>query len=365
MARPSTFAIVGSGWRAEFFARVARALPEQLTLVGAVVRRPESVGPVSERWGVPVFLSTDELVSKERPDFVITSVPRAVNPELVATLVASGTPVLSETPPAADLEGMRQLWAAVGERQMVQVAEQYLLLPGHAARLELVHQGVIGQPTSVQVSSTHDYHAVSMMRGFLGAGFGRSTVAAVRFSAPLANPLLRDRWNDDDTPKAASTILATIDFGGASGLYDFTDNQWHNQLRLRRVLVRGSLGEIHDDTVVHLAAPRTIVKSPLVRSQLGHDLNLDGHDTEHLSFEGKVVWRNPFLGARLMDDEIAVGSILVATGAWARQEGAAPYPLAQGCQDHLIGLAMHEAAERGTKVITGLEPWANQKSLDR
>jgi predicted dehydrogenase len=361
MVGPSKFAIVGSGWRAEFFARLARLLPERLTLVGAAVRRPESVEEVSQRWGTAVYLSPDELVSKQHPEFVITSIPRSVNPEVVAALVASGAPVLSETPPATDLEGMRKLWAEVGDSQLVQVAEQYLLLPGHAARLEVVKRGLIGQPTSAQVSSTHDYHAVSMMRGFVGAGYGPATVSAVRFSGPLSNPLLRDHWNEDDTPQPASTILATIDFGGSWGLYDFTDNQWHNQLRLRRVLVRGSLGEIEDDTVVRLAAPRTIIRSPLLRYQLGQDLNLDGHDTEHISFEGNVVWRNPFLGARLMDDEIAIASIMVATGAWARQEGAPPYPLARACQDHLIGLAMLEAAEKQAPVVTGVEPWADKE----
>ena len=32
-----------------------------------------------------------------------------------------------------------------------------------------------------------------------------------------------------------------------------------------------------------------MLRSEIVRSQLGHDLNLDGHDTEHMSFDGEVV----------------------------------------------------------------------------
>ena len=112
----------------------------------------------------------------------------------------------------------------------------------------------------------------------------------------LVDPLDRAGWTKDDRPKNAVTTIATLDFGDSSGLYDFTDNQWHNQLRLRRVLVRGSRGEIQDDAVVHLAGAHTILKSPILRSQLGYDLHLDGYDTEHLSFEGQVLWRNPFLG---------------------------------------------------------------------
>ena len=83
-----------------------------------------------------------------------------------------------------------------------------------------------------------------MIRGLLGIGFEPVKVSALRFTAPLVDPLSRTGWTGDDTPKEAATTLATMDFGGASGLYDFTDNQWHNQLRLRRIVIRGSHGEI-------------------------------------------------------------------------------------------------------------------------
>jgi predicted dehydrogenase len=81
-------------------------------------------------------------------------------------------PVLAETPPAPDLDGLRGLWSAVGASGLVQVAEQYLMMPSHAARAALVATGVIGTPTQVQVSSTQQYHAIALIRGLLGAGRG-------------------------------------------------------------------------------------------------------------------------------------------------------------------------------------------------
>jgi predicted dehydrogenase len=360
MASAGTFGIVGSGYRAQLLVSVAQRVPERLTLVGAAVRRAEAVGEVSRRWGVPVYLSPEELFLQARPDFVLTCVPRTVNPAIVSSLVELGAHVLTETPPAQDLPAMRSLWEAVGKRELVQVAEQYHLYPGHAARYELVRSGTLGRAGSVQVSSTHGYHAVSLMRRFLGAGYGQVRVSASVFRAPLVDPLARGGWTDDDTEKEARTVLAAVDFGdGASGLYDFTDNQWHNQLRHRRIVVRCSRGEISDDSVARLAGPRTILRSPLVRSQLGYDLNLDGYDTEHISFEGEVLWRNDFLGARLMDDEVADAAIMVATAAWAKGEGPPPYPLAEGCQDHLVALAIEEAASTGRNVVTGVEAWSS------
>jgi hypothetical protein len=91
------------------------------------------------------------------------------------------------------------------------------------------------------------------------------------------------------------------------GLYDFTDNQWHNQLRTRRIVIRGSAGEIANDEVVRLIGPRTIVRSPLVRRQTGYDLDLDGFDTDHISLGDTILYRNPFPGLRLSDEEIAIG----------------------------------------------------------
>lgn len=100
---------------------------------------------------------------------------------MIARVVACGVSVLAETP---DLPGLRALWADVGGSGLVQVAEQYLLMPSHAARAALVRFGAIGTPTQVQASSTHQYHAVSLMRGLLGAGGGAVTVRATRTTAP-------------------------------------------------------------------------------------------------------------------------------------------------------------------------------------
>lgn len=353
----TTFGIIGTGWRSRFFVRLAATLPDRLRATGVVTRTAARAAEVSEGWGVPAFQSVADLLGHERPDYVIVSVPWPVTPDAIRTLVALGVRVLAETPPAPDLDGLRSLWSDVGASGLVQVAEQYRLMPGHAARLAVVGRGVIGEATSVQLSSTHLYHAVSLIRGFLGVLGEPATVHAHDFVAPLVNPLTPEGWTGDDAPRPATTTLATIDFGGRMGLYDFTDNQWWNPLRARRLVIRGSRGELVDDRVTRLADPTTPVESPLVRRQTGLDLNLEGLDLKHITFDGEVVYRNPFAGSGLSDDDLAVADLAERTGAWARDEGPAPYPLAEACQDHLIGLAIGESARTGRPVRTGPEPW--------
>ncbi|MEW9549594.1 Gfo/Idh/MocA family protein [Nonomuraea sp. NPDC050783] len=354
----TTFGAIGSGRRTRFFLRLAAAVPDRLRVAGVVTRSAERGEEVTARWGVPAFRTVGELLRHERPDYVAAAVPWPAMPDAIREVARHRTPVLAETPPAPDLDGLRALWRDVGATGLVQVAEQYLLMPGHAARLALVRDGVIGEPTSVQVSSTHLYHAVSMIRGLLGVGFEAAEVRAGAFEAPLANPLTPDGWSGDDTPQRLTTTIATLDFGGRTGLYDFTDNQWWNPLRMRRIVVRGSIGELADDRVVRLVDPTTPVESVLIRRDTGVDLNLELRDLKHISFDGRVVYRNPFEGAGLSDDDIAVADILERTGAWARGEGPAPYPLAEACQDHLIALAIGESARGGGPAVTGKEAWA-------
>ena len=353
---PVRYGVVGAGWRAEFFARLAVAVPEEIDVVAVVARRPESAERLGRR-GYPTVATVAELI-EARPDFVVVCVPAAAAPGVITQLVHDGVPVLAETPPAPDLDGLQRLWAQVGGSGLVQVAEQYLAMPGHAARLELVRRGLLGSVSSVQVCSTHGYHAVSMIRGFLGAGFGPATVTARRFRAPLVQPLTRSGWSDDAAAEPAWTTIATLDFGPVSGVYDFTDNQWHNPLRARRLVIRGSHGEIVDDVLTRMTGPRTVVSSPLVRRRSGVDLDLTGFESEHISFEGSLLWANAFVGHRLSDEEIAIATMLTRTASWVRGRGPEPYPLAQACQDQLLSLAVEQAALTRRDVPTVRAPWA-------
>jgi hypothetical protein len=171
--------------------------------------------------------------------------------------------------------------------------------------------------------------------------------------------LSRAGWTGDEEEHPTTTTIATLDFGdGRSGVYDFTEQQTRNQLRFRRLTVRGSAGELHNDEVVRMTGPDTLVRTPLVRRQTGYDLDLIGYETEHISLGSEVLYRNPYPGRRWMDDEIAVATLLERTASWVRGEGPAPYPLAEGAQDQHIALAIEESAVTDTTITTSREAWS-------
>lgn len=357
--RPVRFAMVGSGWRARFFWRMAHLMPGRFELTGVVTRTAERGAQVTAEWGVPTYRTLAELLAARRPELVVVCVPWPVTPEMIRELVAADVPVLAETPPAPDLAGLHALWADVGRSGLVQVAEHSPSLPAHQARARLVAEGVLGTATQVQISSTHLHHAVAVVRRLLGVRAGAPvTVSAHRFEAPLMDLRTRAGWTGDTEPGRRTTTVAVLDLGDErSAVYDFTDNQWRNPLRVDRLLVRGSHGELLDDRVTRWTGPTTVVTSPVVRTQSGVGQDMDGFDLEHLTFEGRVLYRNPFVGARLADDDVAVATLLDQTGAWVRGDGPPPYPLAEGSTDHAVAMAIGESARTARPVRLPAQPW--------
>ena len=114
MARASRFGIVGTGWRSRFYLKLANLLPAQLEVVGIVGRNAQRAELPARQWGTQAHASLAELVAAEHPDFVVSAVPWAVTPDVTRAAVELGVPILCETPPAPDVDGLRSLWATVG-----------------------------------------------------------------------------------------------------------------------------------------------------------------------------------------------------------------------------------------------------------
>lgn len=358
MTSPIRFAIVGAGWRSEFYLRLARTLPEHFQVVAVVTHSDASTARIQDAWDVPIVRTLKELIPLA-PEFVIAAVSWQAMPQVTTDLCDLGLSVVAETPPAPDAAGLYALWEKLGPQNKVQVAEQYYLMPGHTARLAIAQQGTIGVPTAVQIHSTHLYHAVSLTRAYLGVTFDEVTVNARTFEAPQLDPLAFDGWIENPQPEPRTTTIATLDFGdGRMGLYDFVQNQWWNPLLSRRIVIRGSLGEIADNSVTRFTHDGPIT-SEIAYRRTGIDMNLEGNDIVHASFDGKVIYLNPWVGSRLSEDDIAVASLIDAMGQWVRGLGPEPYPLAQACQDHLIGLAIEESARKGKEIRVVASPWAS------
>jgi len=356
----TAFGIVGSGWRAEFYLRIAAACPDTFDIVGVVARRQERGEELARMFGVRTFRDLDALLAAPSPTFVVTSVSWDPNPGFVRELVGRGMPVLSETPPAPDLEGMRSLHGDVqAAGGNVQVAEQFHLQPHHAARLAFASSGKMGRVSQAQVSVCHGYHGISLVRRFLGVTYENATVTARTFEEPGVAGASRDAPPDEERISTSRQQIAWLDFGDRLGVFDFSSDQYFSYIRGQRVLVRGERGEIIDHAAVWLSDPSSPHRVRFQRHDAGANGNLEGYHHKGIQAGDEWVYRNPLAPGRLADEEIAIGSCLLRMDESAR-EGVDFYPLAEACQDHYLGLTIADAAAAGQPVATETQPWAGE-----
>ncbi len=349
-ANPIPFALIGWGWRAQQFAAIAVRAPHWFRLTGILRQKPDGTEPAS------TVTSLDRLLQTE-PQFVVVSVPRATAAELTLELARRGVPVLTETPPAEDLAGLRHLWSALPADARVQVAEQYALQPYHMAAAAIARSGRLGQITHVQASVAHDYHGFALIRHFLGVGRTPLKLNASHMTAPIVAGPGRDGPPTTEILRASTQWVGLLDFGSdRTAVYDFTNDQYFSWIRSSRLLIRGERGELADDTVRWLPSFDTPARQQLTRFDGGAKTNLQGIAHQGYALGEDWLYRNPFGPIPLPDDFIAMASVLWSMHHYL-ETGESFYSLADGCHDHAIGLLMREAATTGTELeLTGL-PW--------
>ncbi len=350
------FGIVGTGWRSLFYLRAAHACRDAFEVAGVVTRDPQKAAGLADRFGVPLYTSSEDLIRQSEPQYVVTSVPWTANPEAIRKLVDLETPVLSETPPASTVEEMQGLCELTASGARIQVAEQYWAQPHHAARLAFVRSGKIGRVSQAQVSAAHGYHGISLIRRFLGIGFENATVTARTFTSPVVQGPNRAGPPKEEVMGDSKQTIASLDFGDRLGVFDFAGDQYFSYIRGQRLMVRGDRGEVIDEEATYLKGFSSAIRIRFRRENAGENGNLEGNHLKGIQAGEDWVYRNPLGEVELSDDEIAVGTCLLRMSEYV--EGGKPfYSLAEACQDRYLDIVMQEVVDSGEAVTTVTQPW--------
>jgi hypothetical protein len=355
-----TFSIVGgASFRAQYYLRIAQALPDLFRVSGMVVRDGASGKLLEQKWNVSTYRTLTELLENENPDFVVVSVSGSAIPEYLLLLGELGIPALAETPPASSVEGLLSLHEKLTcKGAKIQVAEQYHLQPIHAARLSMIQSGRLGNVTQATVSISHFYHGISLMRKMLGVGFEEATIRGMRFEAPITAGPDRGGAPREEKIIMAERDIAWLEFDQKIGIYDFTKDQHRSWIRSNHLSVRGDRGEIFDNRLTLLADYSTPVHLDFKRINKGEEENQEGYFLDGILAGEQWVYRNPFIPARLYDDEIAIASCLTKMGEYLAG-GPSFYSLPEASQDQYLGLMMEKAIRSSEIVKTVRQPWAD------
>jgi predicted dehydrogenase len=354
---------VGGGYRLTPYLEAIRALPDEFEAVGAVVRSEASATRLTAE-GVPATTSLDAFLAGGPYDFVLLSVPWPEILPLAGRLLDAGVTVLSETPIAERTELVGPFLERYGADARLQSAEQYRFQPMHAARIAIARSGRIGEPVSVTASFAHDYHAMSVVRSALGVGFEPVTVTASTFDDRGVQPLGREGWSEELEVRTSGRTVASLLWQdrGVDAVYDFAGEQYFSPIRSRRFAVRGTHGKLADDRVVSIRVPGRPVVEHLTRDATGIDGDLSGLHLRAVSLGDTELWRTPFGGARLSDDELAVATVLRAMRSFVA-DGTPFYGIADAAEDQYLSELVQRAAAEGRTVTSTPQAWSHLPSV--
>lgn len=303
------YGIVGAGWRSEFYLRIAALMPDIFKVSGIYIRNKQKREEFSQKYNAPIFDTLEKLLQTDY-DFIVSCVNKAGICDTVRELCSKNIPVLTETPIGTS---NREIDAFLGEIKpdwRVQVAEQFHFQPRNAAIKNVIESGILGEITQVQLSCCHDYHAASLIRFFLGTG--DEMPEGFSFNLPDTVTRYNSRSGLLKEPKtvASDEKFVVLKFKGKTAVYDFNYEQYFSDIRRSRIIIRGTNGEIFNNECTYLkdGIPHSFT---LRRNFHGANESLDGFTLVNITAEGKVVYENPFKGARLSDEEIAIATCLL------------------------------------------------------
>ncbi len=187
---PLTYLIVGSGWRAEFYGRIAAAYPGIFRAV-YYCRSEEKAALMRARTGAYAFTSKEACLTMN-PDFVVTAVDKAHSADVAIEWARRGFPVACETPAAPTFEGLQTLRSCKlsdGSPARITCMEQYHRYPILMAGLAAIDSGAIGEPYSAYLSAAHDYHGFSLIKKMLKTEGEGYVLRGQKNTVPLLHPV--------------------------------------------------------------------------------------------------------------------------------------------------------------------------------
>ena len=354
----TTFGIYGSGWRSEFFMRVAKLLPTQFEVDGVVTTNPVKAERFKNLFGLKSYKTLDDYLKNNKPDFIVESVNKSASFDITMSMLNKGIPVLMETPAAANLDTLHRLHNEMPPNAKLQIAEQYPFHPLHRARINIIRSGKLGDIGHVQVSFTHGFHGLALARNFLGIGFENATIRAVSFPVNVVAGVSRVGEPTSEVVSAQKQVVAVLNFGEKTALYNFELNQHRSWVRTPIIQIKGTHGEIFNETLKYMADYKTPIEGSITRVNLGENQNMEGYGLKGIQAIGEWYFKNPYRDSRLTDDEIAVATCLEKMVEYIGG-GESFYGFAQAAHDTYLSLMMDKAIEKGVPVTTQTMPWAN------
>jgi hypothetical protein len=151
-----------------------------------------------------------------------------------------------------------------------------------------------------------------------------------------------------------------LDYGDKQAFNDLEGDQCRAWIRKDHYNIRGDRGEVYDDDVYYMEEYLTPVHYHLERMMTGAGTNLEGSFLRGVRGQEGWVYLNPFMPARMFDDEIAVATCMVKMAEYV-QGGESFYSLAEAMQDRYLALLTVQSAKEGRVIQAEKQIWMEEQ----
>ncbi|MDE0089125.1 MAG: Gfo/Idh/MocA family oxidoreductase [Candidatus Poribacteria bacterium] len=328
-------------------------LKDDLELVAVCDVHEKRVAEQGEKYNVPAYTDTEQMLETEKPDFCSIVITPSNNhvPGLLCS--QHGVSYCTETPINTDLKRADMMIEAAKEHgTKLEVNENYYRRPSERIKREMILQGIFGK---VNVAHNdfrgHGYHGIGLIRSYVG--FDNEPVQVYGFNKSYS---VQDHvWRKGQPRRKKEDWLhSVIEFAdGAVGIFNFTSLSYGSPLRgfngtkfyaERGMCFRDDAVILNDDADEQ--RPVTITRKTN---------NVDGYETLAAlvaDTNPEVVWENPLQNYPLSDGEITVASELMSIANAVRNDTEPEYGAYNGRKDREIDVAMGRSCSNNGAPVT-------------
>ena len=343
-------AVVGAGRRAAgSWLPTINILSDQLSLLAVCNAGAPRGEEQARKYGVSWYTNVEEMLDKENPDFVAIVVNPAQTHVVAKAVLARGISIITETPIAStlpDADLLIQLAEETGAH--IEVAENLYRMPSERIKRELILQGVFGKIWRGHNNSrTHNYHAVSLVRSYIGFDVPITKVIGVQGECPVAPHEYRGSTADSENTRHAIFFFDN----GALGFSHFTSLTFGSPLRsIDSTEFYGEKGMAVGEQLLVLKDEKTS-QSINIRRVTCNVEGVEVLDKLVADTDPEIVWDNPFRNYPMTDGMITIASELASIVKAVRDDSDPEYGAINGRIDRQIDLAISESHKNGNVPI--------------
>ena len=317
--------LLGTGWRARFYMRIAGFCPDILRIVAVFTHTPERKAEM-EAEGFSAFTDIASALAVDHDAVIIASGKNGFS-DTLRYLHGRRERIITETTflglPEEDLEEFSSYDGLV--------MEQYWNTPLFSSLLNAL-SALEAEPDQLYLSGLHNHHSASIARRVLGTGYQMpEEIQSLSFPSSIVRTGSRRGLEVSGESEEYVRNIREMKLGKSLFIHDFSSNQYHSYLYGKHFEVRSRRCVITEKGVSGIDREGYPYSMPFIFHR-DSSIGSGSLALSHVTLGERTVFVNPYYPLAMNDDEIAMAMMLEQYG-----EGHNPYPFCEGVMDARLG----------------------------